>query len=143
MEHLVGLGLFQRGQVLSLQVFQDGHFHHLALVKLADDGRNGGLAGQFRSPEAPLAGNDLIAAHGPADDDWLQDPVFLDGFRQFAQLFFIEILPRLVGVGPDLFQREVFNLLGRLDLGLLFKESAQAPTQAPLLLDFFLILAIS
>ncbi len=62
------LRLFERRQVLALQVLDQRQLHHLDVVDLADDDRD------FAQPDldggvvAPLAGDDLVAAAALAHD---------------------------------------------------------------------------
>ena len=49
-EHLVAVGLFNRVQILPLEVLNEAELHHLAVVGLDDDGRDFAQARQRRSP---------------------------------------------------------------------------------------------
>ena len=67
--------LFQRVQILALQVFHDRQFGHLAVVGIANQDRHVGPAGMDRRPQAPLAGDELIASRSAADQQRLQQPM--------------------------------------------------------------------
>jgi hypothetical protein len=75
-EPLEGARLLHRVQVGALQILDDGDLHRLLVGDLAQNGRDGLLAGQLRGPPAPLAGDKLEAAIGlRADQDRLHHAV--------------------------------------------------------------------
>ena len=55
----VGLGFFQRRQILALQVFDEGDFQRLQIAERPDDDRHPVQPGALRRAPAPLAGNQL------------------------------------------------------------------------------------
>lgn len=61
-EHLVAVGLFNRVQILPLEVFDQAQLHHLAVVGLNDDGGDFAQARQLGGPPAALPGDDLVVA---------------------------------------------------------------------------------
>ena len=95
------LGLFDRVEILALDVFDDGQLGHLAIVDVADLHRHllpvGGLGGA----EAALAGDQLVAVADAADHQRLQDAVGANAVRQVGDLGFVERLPRLIRIGDD------------------------------------------
>ena len=107
---VIALCLFNRVQILPLQIFNQGQLHGLPVVRLHND--DGDLI-QFRQtggPPAALTGDDLIVpiGHFP-DGQGLDDTVLPDGFRQRFQLFIVKIPPGLVGIWFDFMQGEHFQ----------------------------------
>ena len=60
-ELLQRLRLFERRQVLALQVLDQRQLHHLGVVGLAQDDRQLAQPDLHRRVVAPLAGDDLVA----------------------------------------------------------------------------------
>ena len=91
-EPLEGAGLLHGVEVGALQIFDDGDLHRLLVRDLAQDGGDGGLAGQLRGAPAALAGDELEAAVGQRPhQDRLHDSVGGDGGSQLGQLLFVQL----------------------------------------------------
>ena len=90
------LGLFDRVEILALDVFDDGQLGHLAVVDVAN--LHGHLApvGGLGGAEPALAGDQFEAVADAADDEWLQNAVRANAVGQIGDLGFVERLPRLV-----------------------------------------------
>src|SRR5580704_17571220 len=104
-EALQAVGFFKRGQVLALQVFDEREFQRFSVVGDFFDAGNFAQSRGARGVIAALAGNDVVAivARQKAHQQRFQHALFLYGFGEFAQV--AQEFPRLVGVGPDLIDR--------------------------------------
>lgn len=92
-EHLVAVGLFNRVQILPLEVLNEAELHHLAVVGLDDDGGDFAQARQLGGPPAALPGDDLVVARRePADGEGLNDPVDADRVGQILKAFLVKPL---------------------------------------------------
>ena len=100
---LQAAGFFQRVEVFPLHVFDQGHDGGLLVVHLAHEHRHLVQAGQLRSPEAALAGNDLVAAFANgAHQERLHHTLAADAFSQFVQRALVHDPAGLVLAGPQL-----------------------------------------
>ena len=81
----VALGFLDRVEVLALQIFDERQFEHRAVVGLADDDGDFRQAEQLGGAPAAFAGDQFEMAVAFADDERLDDALFLDGIGQFAQ----------------------------------------------------------
>ena len=102
-QHSVALGFFDRVQILSLEVFDHGQLHGLAVVGLDDHHRNLCQPGHPRRPPPPFTGDDLIVAglqlpHGQR----LDDAVYPDGVRQVTEGLRLKALSGLGGAALHL-----------------------------------------
>ncbi len=95
------LRLFDRVEVLPLDVFDDGQLGHLAVVDVADLHRHLAPVGGLGGAEPALAGDELVAVADAADHQRLQDAVGADAVRQVGDLGLFERLPRLIRIGFD------------------------------------------
>ena len=93
--------LFDRVQVLPLQVLDNRQLGHQPVVGLADLGRHLGPAGLDRGPQPPLAGDQLIPVVDLPDQDRLQHAVFLEALGQRRDLGLVEIASRLERIVVD------------------------------------------
>ena len=113
---LVGLRLFQRGEVLALDVLHQGEGESVALGGVADDDGHFRQAGQLGRPPASLAGDEHVAGVGrAADQDRLEDAVLTDAGRELLQAGGLEMGARLLRVGPDRLDRQRGRRGGRGD----------------------------
>ncbi|MEZ5285448.1 MAG: hypothetical protein R2712_11725 [Vicinamibacterales bacterium] len=94
-----GLGLFERRQVLALDVLDQRELQHLRLVDVPHDDRELREAGLDGGVVAALAGDDLVAGALLADDEGLDDALLGDGRDELGQV--AHGLPGLVGIGID------------------------------------------
>ena len=101
----VALRLFQRREVVALDVLDDGELQHLAVGDLALQHRHLMELGDLGRAPAPLAGDDLMHA-GPGwmnpDQERLQDAVAADRLCQGFELIGIEMPARLQRAGLEL-----------------------------------------
>jgi hypothetical protein len=116
-ELLVGRGLFQRVELLAVQVLDQGVPQQLVVLGLLDDGADLGQPGPLAGAPSALAHDELIpAGPGRTDHHRLQQADLPDGFGQLVERLVVEGLPRLPGVRRD---RGDIDLLvvGAEDLG--------------------------
>ena len=78
-------GFFDRVEVLALEVLDDGNFERVAVVALADDGRNGRALQRRASAPAAFAGDELVSVVAAADDDRDQYAVLGDRGLEFVE----------------------------------------------------------
>ena len=102
-EAVEGFGLFERGQVLALDVLDERQFQHLGFIHIADDHRELGEPRLNGGVIAPLAGHDLIPGPPLADDQRLDNPLLANRRNQLRQI--AHGLARLVGIRVDQFDR--------------------------------------
>ena len=91
---LVALGLFDRIQVLTLQVLDQGQHRGITVGGFAQDGGNFGQAGQDCCAETTFAGDDLVSAYClrvGADGDRLQYALHANRLGQALQLVIVEV----------------------------------------------------
>ncbi len=101
-ELLEGTGLFQRTQILALDVLDERHRHRLPVVHIAHNRRHGVQAGALRGTPAAFAGDDLVAAGGPrAHDHRLDHALRANGLRQFVNAFFADVAARLIAASVE------------------------------------------
>ena len=67
-QHRVAFRFFQRGQVLTLQVFDQRELHGLGLRQLADDDRHLRQSCHPAGTVSAFSGDDLIASQGQRSD---------------------------------------------------------------------------
>jgi hypothetical protein len=100
------IGLFDGGEVLALDVFNESDFQRLVIGQLTDDNRHIVQPCDLGRPPAAFPGNDFIifrmAGTGPHQDG-LQQAAALDGVRQAVQFSFVEALARLQAAGGQAF----------------------------------------
>jgi len=97
---LEGVGLLERGQVDALHVGHQRDVERLGLlVGVTDDHRHLDDRGFEAGAVAPLAVDQPVVAVGPGrgDDQWLDQPVGLDGLGQPRELGLLDVA---AGVGP-------------------------------------------
>ena len=94
-------GFFERIEVLALEILDQGEFQHRAVIGFAQDHRDFGNPGELCRAPAAFSGDQLEGVAFLADDERLDDALFADGIRQFAQRFFGEIFSRLQRAGLD------------------------------------------
>ena len=94
---------FDGVQVLTLDVLDERHLGHLAVVGRSDVGRNGVQPGQQRCAVATFTRDDLVGvvAHA-AQGQWLDDAQLADACRQLFKCLLVKDLTGLLGVGHDL-----------------------------------------
>jgi hypothetical protein len=95
--------LFERGQVLALEVLDQRDLDDFVVVDLADDDRDVAKADLHGRLVAPLAGDDLEPGSTLADDDRLDDALLGDRRHELRQV--PHDLPGLIRIGIDLVDR--------------------------------------
>ena len=99
---LVRGGLFQRIELLAVQVLDQSVAQQVGVGGLTDDGRDHGQAGSLAGPPAPLTHDQLIVArHHHADHDRLKKAYFPDGGCKLVQRLLVKGTPRLTRIGGD------------------------------------------
>src|SRR3978361_1213562 len=84
-EALIGMRLFDRIEVLALDILNEGDFESFLVAEFTHDRRDFVEARPLRRAPAPLAGDDLEAMAVRADDDRLDDAARLDGRGELGQ----------------------------------------------------------
>ena len=108
----VAPGFLDGVEVFALEVFDEGQFQHGAVIRLADDGGDLGQAEHLGGAPAAFAGDQLEMILPGADDERLDDALFLDGVGQFPEGFRGKILARLQRGGADAGDRDALDRLG-------------------------------
>ena len=105
-----------------MEVFQERVTEQVPVVRLSDDCRNRGFAGELGGTQAALTHDQLVACIGflgeellkllgstrcgdATNDDGLKNAHLLDGGGEFLQIVLIEDLARLLRIGNDLIDR--------------------------------------
>src|SRR5262249_36524929 len=133
-------GLLQRGQVLALQVLDEREFQTFLGTCFTHEHRHGLQVRPFRGLQAPFAGDQLEATRDTPNDQWLEEAVTTDRFRQRRERLLVEGPAWLVGIRHDLAHRyRALRPDGRR--GLLREEGLQPPAERlphhPLRLSFY------
>jgi hypothetical protein len=99
---LVGRGLFERIELLTVQVLDQGVPEEFVVLSLLDDGADLGQPGPLASPPSTLTHDELVPA-GPdrTDDHRLQQADLPDRLRELVERLFVEGPPRLPGIRRD------------------------------------------
>ncbi len=92
---MIRLGLFDRIEILPLNILDQRDFERFGIVERADDHRHLVQPRTLRRTPAPLARDDLIAGAVWAHDDRLQYAAQRDRLREFLERRFVEMPPRL------------------------------------------------
>ncbi|GIU90254.1 MAG: hypothetical protein KatS3mg010_1353 [Acidimicrobiia bacterium] len=98
---LVGRRLLQRVQLLALDVLDDGLLQHRGVVGVPDDGGDRLEADPAGGPPATLAGDELEGVALLPDEHRLEDAHLPDRLGEGREALLVEVLARLLGVGPD------------------------------------------
>ena len=109
----ISLGLFERIEILALEVLDQGHLEHVAVRGIAHDHRHLRQLQLGRGPPAALAGDELVFAVDETHDERLDHPVFADRIDQFGEILLVESLPWLQGRGHHLVERDAEDALAR------------------------------
>jgi len=136
--HVIGLnqglvtgGLLHGVQVLPLEVFDQAKFHHLAVVRLDDDGGDLLQVRQTGGPPPPLSGDDLVVTGGQLPDgQGLYHSVLADGLRQLLQLFLVKVFPGLIAAAFDLGHGQGRGGGGKIHGEIISQQCAQALAHA-------------
>ena len=110
-QHRVGARLLDRGEILAGDVLDEADQERVAVVGLADHGRQRGEPGLAGRAPAPLAGDQLVAALEPGPEhDRLHDALVADRVGEPVRRLVVEAPPRLARVRVDLVDRDVREL---------------------------------
>src|SRR6185437_14185254 len=135
------LGLLERGEVLALDVLDQGDLEGGAIVELLDDDRHLVELRELRGAPAPLAGDDLIGVGGvgmPAHEERLEDALLADRIGEGAQRVVVEPASRLEAPGAQEADRQrlaagALPIVRRVFLALLAEERRKSASEiAPL-----------
>jgi hypothetical protein len=92
-----GLGLFDRLEVLALEVFDQGD---LVRVASGEHARDFFESGDLGGAQAAFAGHEVDGAVlAPPDDNGLEHAFVFDGLGELEEAFLVEVSPGLEGVG--------------------------------------------
>ena len=100
-ELAVGIGRLDRVEILALEVLDERELELIAIGELAHERRDALEAGGLGRPQAPLAGDELVAVDRLGHEDRLEDAVLGDARRERREAVRIEALARLMRVGLD------------------------------------------
>ena len=103
----VGSALFERVELLAVQVLEQRVAQQHVVVGFADDRWDSVEAGLLRGPPAPFAHDQFVSLLRWPDDDRLEESDLAQRMRQFVERRFVEYLPRLLRVRPDVAQRNL------------------------------------
>ena len=93
------IGLFERAQVATLEILDEGQLHDLGVCGLPHDTGHFGQAGFHGGAVASLTGDDLESpSHGPHEDRF-DNALFADRRHQLGQV--AHGLARLMGIGHE------------------------------------------
>ena len=99
---LVGCGLFERIELLTVQVLDQGVPEEFVVLSLLDDGADLGQPGPLASPPSTLTHDELVpAGPGRTDDHRLQQADLPDRLRELVECLFVEGPPRLPRIRRD------------------------------------------
>jgi hypothetical protein len=100
-EALKGVGHFDGVEVFALDVFDEGDLHEAVIGEVLDDDGDLGEASDFGGAEAAFAGDELVVGAIAADDEGLNNAVFVNGLSEFGEAIFLEGGTGLEGIGLD------------------------------------------
>jgi hypothetical protein len=116
---LVGRRLFQRVQLRSVDVFQEGVTQQIVVGRFSHDRGDSGQACRLGRAPAPLPHDELIARSARrvecADHDRLHEAELADRVHEFGERFVVEHLTRLARVRLD--QSRINFAVHRADVG--------------------------
>ena len=98
---VIALGLFNRTQILALDILDQRDLGRGFIVELAHDRRDQVDLRLLRRAPPPLARNNLKVVANRSKQDRLQHPALGDRRRQLGHRLLIEMPPRLRWVGPN------------------------------------------
>ena len=105
---LVGRRLFQRVELLAVQVLDQRVAEQVIVLGLLDDGADLGQPGPLRGAPAALAHDQLVPASPDRTDDYrLQQADLLDRLGQLVERVLVEGPPRLARVRGDRGDRDL------------------------------------
>jgi hypothetical protein len=105
----IALGLLERGEILALDVLDEGDLEGVAIVELLDDDRHFMKLRELRGAPAPLAGDDLVGVGSlgmAAHEERLQHALLADRVGKRAQRVVIEAAARLKPSRPQQLDRD-------------------------------------
>src|SRR5690606_5454520 len=100
---LISHRFFDRVQIRTLYVFDDGQFERGSVVDLAHQDRDIGEAGALRGAPAAFARNDLVLTwqRSGTHDDGLHDAVLADRLRQIGKVLVAKTASRIARIRRD------------------------------------------
>ena len=100
-------GFLHRVEVFALDVFDEGHFEHVAVGRLAFDHRDGGEAEFVSGAPAAFAGDEFEAAVDQTHDERLDDAVLADRFDEVVERSLEKLGARLQRAWHHLLVRDI------------------------------------
>jgi hypothetical protein len=107
---LIGSGLLQDVQVLTMEVLDQRLFEAVDFVRLLHEHGDGLQPGPSSRTPPSLTGDQLVLVGGTldlSDEDRLEHPELLDRRRQRRHGLLVEVHPGLQRVGPDVADRDL------------------------------------
>src|SRR5579859_3530460 len=108
---LIGSSLFDRVEVLALNILDEGYFERSLIGDFADDCRHTAEACSLRCAPSAFAGEELIARSNSSQHQRLNDAAYLYRLSELRQGLFRKMSARLVGTWLD--QINVYELRTR------------------------------
>jgi len=105
----ITLSFLDRVEILTLQVFDEGQFENGAVIGLPNENRHFGEPEQLSGAPAAFTGDQLQPAVVLTNDERLNDALFFDGIRQFAECLGGKILAGLERARPNPIQRNALD----------------------------------
>src|SRR2546423_5174808 len=105
-EALVAARFLHGIQIGALEILDQRQREQRAIVDVANDRGDIIPAESCRSTKATLAGDELEIIARPSDGNRLQQTGRLERRLKLVQLRFIELASRLIGIGPNSFDRD-------------------------------------
>ena len=127
-----GFRLFDRIEILALEVLDERELEDVLVGRLADDDRRIGDLAALRGAPAAFAGDDLEFVGPPPDDERLDDAVDFDRIDQLLQVLVAENGARLEGRGDDLVERHELHALAVFDGGRGRRDASMMSAPSPL-----------
>jgi hypothetical protein len=97
----VPLGLFDRVEILTLNILDQRNLSRGRIVDFAHERWNGVKAGTLRRAPAPLACDNLEPVSMRPQQDRLQDSPLANRVCKLIDSLFAKLCARLLGIGPD------------------------------------------
>lgn len=131
-ERLYALRLFNRVEILALEVFYKSESHRLVVAELFYNNGDFGQTRHARCAPAAFAGDELIAAvWHRAHEKRLNDAVFRYAVRKLGERILVKYFSRLVAVGLDIHYLELDRAgRGYLFNGVVGKQSVKPAAES-------------
>lgn len=112
-QSLISLRLFNRVEILTLNILNERQLRQVRVIGLTDNGANGFRAEGFARTEAAFPGNQLIAIAAATKNNRLNDPMGFDGCGQFGNFIILKHPAGLKAIGLNLRNVDLMNFFTR------------------------------